>query len=76
LKISDDGAYSNLFEPGYIGKVKIRNRIVMLPMGGYFPTSTNEVGKRSKAYFVEKLRPFIEGGCSGSGSGWMKFKST
>jgi hypothetical protein len=48
LKISDDGAYSNLFEPGYIGKVKIRNRIVMLPMGGTFPPARMKWEKETK----------------------------
>jgi 2,4-dienoyl-CoA reductase-like NADH-dependent reductase (Old Yellow Enzyme family) len=49
-------SYPKLFEPGQIGNVRIRNRIVMLPMGGYFPTANSEVGERSKAYFVERAK--------------------
>jgi len=30
-------AYDKLFEPGYIGKVKIKNRLVMSPMIPIFP---------------------------------------
>lgn len=54
--MANAGRFGKLFEPGKIGKLRIRNRIVMLPMGGYFPTATSEVGERSKAYFVERAK--------------------
>jgi 2,4-dienoyl-CoA reductase-like NADH-dependent reductase (Old Yellow Enzyme family) len=52
MRKGKDGLYMKLFEPRKINKVKIMNRIVMLPMGGLFPTSTSEVSDRSKTYFV------------------------
>lgn len=48
--------FSKLFEPGRIGKVKIRNRIVMLPMGAYFPGPTGEMSDRTRAYYVERAK--------------------
>ncbi len=48
--------FPKLFEPGTLGGVRIRNRIVMQPMGGYFPGPSGEISDRSKAYFVERAK--------------------
>lgn len=42
-------AYDKLFEPGYIGKLKIKNRLVMSPMNTQF--STGDPSVLSERYF-------------------------
>jgi len=42
-------AYDKLFEPGYIGKVKIKNRLVMSPMNTHF--SIGDPAVLSERYF-------------------------
>ena len=48
--------FSKLFQPGQIGKLKIRNRIVMLPMAGYFSGVNSEVTDRTIADYVERAK--------------------
>ena len=48
--------YPKLFQTGHIGKLKLRNRIVMLPMGGYFAGDNSNVSDRSVAYYVERAK--------------------
>ncbi len=48
--------FEKLFQPGRIGSLKLRNRIVMLPMGGYFTGDNSNVVDRSVAYYVERAK--------------------
>ena len=52
-------AYESLFEPGYIGKTKIKNRIVMAPMNTQF--TMGEPPVLSERYF-EYYRARAKGG--------------
>lgn len=45
-----------LFEPAKIGKIPIRNRIVMAPMTTNFATNTGEVTQRLKNYYEERSK--------------------
>ncbi len=49
-------SFPKLFEPIYIGKVKLKNRIVMLPMGTAFATSSGEVTQRTIEHYVERAK--------------------
>jgi len=46
----------NLFKPAAIGKVQIRNRIVMAPMTTNFATKRGEVTERTKVYYEERSK--------------------
>jgi 2,4-dienoyl-CoA reductase-like NADH-dependent reductase (Old Yellow Enzyme family) len=48
--------YKKLLEPGYIGTLKLKNRIIMAPMGTNFATSDGFVTKRLKDYYEERAR--------------------
>lgn len=48
--------FPKLFEPGQIGKVTIRNRIVMLPVHITFWTATGEVTERVIDHFAARAR--------------------
>jgi 2,4-dienoyl-CoA reductase-like NADH-dependent reductase (Old Yellow Enzyme family) len=45
-----------LFEPGRIGKLKIRNRIAMLPMARQFQSIHGEVTQKTIAYYAERAK--------------------
>lgn len=50
-------AYSKLFEPVYIGKVRIKNRIAMAPMGIVgLTTPDGNPGQRAIEYYLERAR--------------------
>lgn len=49
-------AFPRLFETAYIGKVRLKNRVVMLPMGTSFATPSGEVSDRTIDYFVERAK--------------------
>ncbi|MCR2044414.1 NAD(P)/FAD-dependent oxidoreductase [Anaerosalibacter massiliensis] len=51
--------YKNLFEKGSIGKVNLKNRIVMPAMGTSLATSTGEASDEIIRYYEERA----EGGC-------------
>lgn len=45
------GAFDNLLQPGRIGTMALRNRIVMAPMGSNFAESDGTCGERIQAYY-------------------------
>ena len=47
-------AYTKLFEPGRIGNLDIRNRIVMTAMGCSLAESTGEAGARMIKYYADR----------------------
>ncbi len=49
-------AYTKLFEPGRIGNLDIRNRIVMTAMGCSLAESTGEAGARMIKYYADRAR--------------------
>lgn len=48
--------FPKLFEPGEIGKLKIRNRIVMSPMGMHFAGINGEVTDKTIAHYRERAK--------------------
>jgi len=48
--------YTKLFEPGRIGRLEIRNRIVMTAMGCSLAESTGEAGARMIKYYADRAR--------------------
>lgn len=48
--------YSKLFEPGIIGKMSVRNRIVMPPMATNFAGASGEVTDRLVKYYAERAK--------------------
>ena len=48
--------FQNLFSPGHIGKLKIKNRVVMPPMATNFADSEGSVNDRHIAYYRERAR--------------------
>lgn len=48
--------YSHVFEPGKIGKLEIRNRIVMPAMGTNFAKADGSVGQRTINYYKARAR--------------------
>lgn len=45
------GAFDNLLQPGRIGTLVLRNRIVMAPMGSNFAEADGSCGERIQAYY-------------------------
>ena len=45
------GAFDNLLQPGRMGTMEVRNRIVMAPMGSNFAESDGTCGERIQAYY-------------------------
>lgn len=54
--MSDKTYFPRLFEPITIGKVKLKNRLVMLPMGTAFATSTGEVTEQTIDHYVTRAK--------------------
>lgn len=48
--------FPKLFEPATIEKLKLKNRIVMLPMGTAYATPSGEVTQRTIDYYVERAK--------------------
>lgn len=48
--------FPRLFSPGNIGKVKLKNRIVMLPMGTSYAGINGEVTSKTIDHFVERAK--------------------
>ena len=48
--------YEKLFEPGKIGNLEIKNRVVMPAMGCSFAESTGEAGARMIRYYADRAR--------------------
>ena len=49
-------SYTKLFEPGTIGGLELKNRIVMPAMGCSFAESTGEAGQRIIKYYADRAR--------------------
>ena len=49
-------AYKALLEPGRIGQMELRNRIVMAPMGSNFAEPDGSCGERIQAYYEARAR--------------------
>ncbi|MBI2907221.1 MAG: FAD-dependent oxidoreductase [Chloroflexi bacterium] len=49
-------AFPKLFEPFSIGKVRLKNRIVMLPMGTAYANAIGEVTQKTIDHFVERAK--------------------
>ncbi|NML28196.1 oxidoreductase [Zoogloea dura] len=45
------GTFDNLLRPGHIGRMELRNRIVMAPMGSNFAEADGTCGERIQAYY-------------------------
>lgn len=54
--MSDRLFFPRLFEPAKIGKLKLKNRIVMLPMGTAYATPSGEVTQRTIDHYVERAK--------------------
>jgi len=48
--------YSPLLQPGRIGTLELRNRIVMAPMGSNFAESDGSCGERIQAYYEARAK--------------------
>jgi 2,4-dienoyl-CoA reductase-like NADH-dependent reductase (Old Yellow Enzyme family)/thioredoxin reductase len=48
--------FPKLFEPISMGKLKLKNRLVMLPMGTSYATPSGEVTQRTIDYFSERAK--------------------
>jgi 2,4-dienoyl-CoA reductase-like NADH-dependent reductase (Old Yellow Enzyme family)/thioredoxin reductase len=51
--------FPKLFEPGRIGKLNLKNRIIMPPIGTHYTDEKGEITDRMLAYYRERAR----GGC-------------
>jgi 2,4-dienoyl-CoA reductase-like NADH-dependent reductase (Old Yellow Enzyme family)/thioredoxin reductase len=54
--VSSELSFPKLFEPACIGKVKLKNRLVMLPMGVAYATPSGEVTQRTVDHYVERAK--------------------
>ena len=43
-------------EPGRIGSLRLKNRLIMAPIGTNYGTSDGYASERDKAYYVERAR--------------------
>src|SRR5512145_1875969 len=50
------GAYTLLAQPGTIGPLRLRNRVVMAPMGTNYSTTDGLSTERDKLYYAERAR--------------------
>jgi len=48
--------FNKLLEPGHIGQLELRNRIIMAPMGTNFATREGYVTERLKDYYEERAK--------------------
>ncbi len=48
--------FSNLFQPGRIGSLTVKNRIIMAAMGTRYSTDTLGVSDRQIAYYAERAK--------------------
>jgi len=55
----ENGASKNvmrMFEPGFMGRLKVKNRLVMAPMGTRFASEIGGVTERQIEYYVERAK--------------------
>ena len=55
-KITASTQFTKLFEPGRIGQMKLRNRIVMAPMVTQYGSRESLVTERIKNYYEARAR--------------------
>ncbi|MFH1486168.1 MAG: NADH:flavin oxidoreductase, partial [Chloroflexota bacterium] len=48
--------YPRLFDPGVLGTIRMKNRIVMLPMGTAYASAIGEVTQKTINHYVERAR--------------------
>ena len=48
--------YPNLLKPGKIGRLELKNRVVVTPVGLFYAESNGEAGDRFCAYMEERAR--------------------
>lgn len=48
--------FEKLFQTGQIGRMTLKNRLIMAPMGTRFATETGEVSERQIAYYAERAK--------------------
>ena len=48
--------YAHLLSPGRIGRLKLRNRVLMTPMGSSLGDGDGICGERIQAYYAERAR--------------------
>lgn len=51
-----DNPFSPLLEPGRIGSLELRNRIIMAPMGSNFAEADGHCGERIQAYYEARAK--------------------
>ena len=49
-------AYQNLFQPGRIGSLELKNRILMAPMGSNYAESDGRCGERIQAFYEARAK--------------------
>ncbi len=54
--MATDPRYARLLQPGRIGQMELRNRIIMAPMGTGYATTEGVVTQRLKDYYEERAR--------------------
>ncbi len=54
--MATDSRFSKLMEPGRIGRMELRNRIIMAPMGTGYATKEGFVTDRLKDYYEERAK--------------------
>jgi 2,4-dienoyl-CoA reductase-like NADH-dependent reductase (Old Yellow Enzyme family)/thioredoxin reductase len=54
--MSKESFFPRLFEPAHIGKLRLRNRLVMLPMGTAYATPSGEVTQRTIDHYVGRAK--------------------
>ena len=58
-----------LFEPLHLGGIRLKNRLVMAPMGTNYASPTGEVTERLLDYYEERARGGILALCCGAWRG-------
>jgi len=68
---ASSSSFPNLFQPGKIGKVELRNRVVMFPMGTAYGSAIGEVTRKTIEYYETRAKGgmglIIVGHCSPMG---------
>ena len=50
------GRYHKLFEPGFMGTLKVKNRLVMAPMGNRLASAIGMITREQIEYYAERAR--------------------
>lgn len=54
--MSNNSSFPKLFEQASIGKLKLKNRLIMLPMGTGYASAAGEVTQRTIDHYVERAK--------------------